>query len=94
MRAVTLIVCSLIFVTSQVHGSSSLSASEYEHSPEIAGLFDWLKDNGAKVCPIHQYLQCREHCKGCNLAALEPRVNLHMRALVTVLGFGTTCRSG
>ncbi len=51
---VALFAISLLLVTSQVHGSSSLSASEHEHSPEIAGLFDWLKENGAKVHPPSQ----------------------------------------
>lgn len=91
MREVTLLLFSFILVTSRVHGSSSLSASEHEHSPEITGVFDWLKENGAKVRPIYRYLQSREPCKGYIPANLGPRVDPHMRALVTEVGFGMSC---
>ena len=48
-----LLVISVLLCASRAHGSSSLSASQFEHSPEISGLFDWLRENGAKVRPSY-----------------------------------------
>ena len=56
MRAAAGLLSSLLLIAVfQAHGSSVLSASKHEHSPEFNGLFDWLRENGAKVPSPHQY---------------------------------------
>lgn len=52
MRLVPLFLLFALVCSVRAESSSVLSPSDHEHSAEISGLFDWLNENGAKVCCI------------------------------------------
>ncbi len=49
MRTAAALALAALLCAAQSLGSSVLSPSDHEHSPEITGLFGWLEQNGAKV---------------------------------------------
>ena len=52
MRIKVVGLVSVLLCILQAHGSSILSPSDHEHSPELSSLLEWLKQNGATVCPL------------------------------------------